>query len=125
MCGQPPAPKKGRGCPQIHRCQCKRRRTTDVLQNPVNSECYRQIVDFEAKLVVPRLAEERRGAAGFRFLAELSPEARAPLLKSDADYLRAVFGALEAQNGSVMSFIETQLGVDEAMLDRIRGHLLH
>ncbi len=82
-----------------------------------------KIVDYEKKLVAPRRAKQE-SAAGFH-MARLSPEARAPLLRSDADYIRTALAAVETRSGSVHAFVQSQLGVSEEALGRIRDLLLH
>lgn len=83
-----------------------------------------RIVDYEARVVQPRLAKQQAGAAGFSFLASLSVEARAPLLKSDAVYLRAALRAMEERCGSVRGFVQGELGVSDDALRRIHDLLL-
>ncbi len=82
-----------------------------------------KIVDFENMTVAPRAAKDG-STAGF-YLAALSPEARAPILKSDADYIRTALAAVETRNGSVRAFVQSQLGVSDEALGRIRDLLLH
>jgi protein-tyrosine phosphatase len=60
----------------------------------------------------------------YAYLAKMPPELLAPLMRSDPRYIETTFQTLEAEYGSVMNFIETELGVTEAELQSIRSTLL-
>jgi len=60
----------------------------------------------------------------YAYLAKMPPELLAPLMRSDPRYIETTFQTLEAEYGSVMNFIETELGVTEAELQSIRSSLL-
>ena len=60
----------------------------------------------------------------YAFLMQLPPEVVAPLMRSDPRYIEATFDALEAEYGSVMAFIQTELEVTDAELAAIRRNLL-
>ena len=54
----------------------------------------------------------------------MPPELLAPLMRSGTRYIETTFRTLEAEYGSVMNFIQTELGVTEAELQSIRSALL-
>lgn len=60
----------------------------------------------------------------YAYLAKMPPELLAPLMRSDPRYIETTFEALEAEFGSVMNFIQTELDVTEAELEAIRSALL-
>lgn len=83
-------------------------------------------VDYMAEF----LNDEARAEAAadpdnpYAFLFQLPPEKVAPLLASQPMYIEATFDALDEEYGSVMSFIQTELGVTDAELASIRRALL-
>ena len=58
------------------------------------------------------------------FLQSLPDDVRWPLMRSDPEYIHTMLTTLAARHGSVLGFIENELGVDAAKLERIRDHLL-
>lgn len=79
--------------------------------------------------VVDYMADFRDEAAAdpdspYAFLAQLPAEVVAPLMRSDPAYLEAALARLEADHGSVMSFIQDELDVTDEELARIREGLL-
>lgn len=60
----------------------------------------------------------------YAFLAKLPPEVVAPLMRSDPYYLETAFSDLKADHGSVMGFIQNELGVSDEMVDSLQAKLL-
>lgn len=60
----------------------------------------------------------------YGFLFQMPPEKLAPLMASPPVYIESTFNALEAEHGSVMNFIQTELGVSDEELASIRAALL-
>lgn len=58
------------------------------------------------------------------FLAKLPPDVVAPLMKSDADYIRAMFAEVERRHGSVERYLTDVLGLNARDLQAIRRQLL-
>jgi protein-tyrosine phosphatase len=81
------------------------------------------LVDMEQEL-----ARHRRGsvAAGDEIerYVRLPPEVRTPLFQAAPEYLQAAFDVIAQQFGSVGAYLESRLGVTEAMAVAIRDHLL-
>jgi protein-tyrosine phosphatase len=53
----------------------------------------------------------------------LDPESLRPMLGVEVDYLRAAFDVIEAREGSLLNYIERELGVGEAERTRLRRQL--
>lgn len=85
------------------------------------SEVY---VDYEAAFGAQNMTEEELENSPYGFLAKLPAEMRAPLLRSDPDYIRKTFAYLDEEYGGVEAFIRTELGVDDMELAAIRSQLL-
>lgn len=68
--------------------------------------------------------EAEEGDSPYAFLFQLPEEKVAPLLASHPEYIEATFAALEAEHGSVMAFIQTELDVTDDELASIRAQLL-
>jgi hypothetical protein len=47
-----------------------------------------------------------------------------PLMRADADYLQATLEQLQAAHGSVMNYVQSELGVSAALIERIRSNLI-
>lgn len=83
-------------------------------------------VDFMSEF----LNEESRAQAAsdpdypYAFLFQLPPEKVAPLMASDPIYIESTFTALEAEYGSVLNYIQTELDVTDEELASIRAALL-
>jgi protein-tyrosine phosphatase len=79
-----------------------------------------KVVDYEA------LARNTSGppAAGFEIIGKLSPEVRAPLLRSDPAYLQAAFDAVKEREGSIANFMRDRLGVSSGDVMTLRGRYL-
>lgn len=60
----------------------------------------------------------------YAFLAQLPPEVVAPLMRSDPYYLETALADLKAEHGSVIGFIQEELGVTDDMLAALRSTLL-
>ena len=58
------------------------------------------------------------------FLASLPQEVVWPLMRSDPAYIRAAIAEMEEQHGSVLGYIETELGVSNQDIQRLRARLL-
>lgn len=61
----------------------------------------------------------------YAFLAKLPPEIVAPLMRSDPLYIETAFADIEAEHGSVMAFLETEIEVTDEELATIRAALLN
>jgi protein-tyrosine phosphatase len=62
-----------------------------------------------------------RSAAYFGGIAR---EIWEPMMRADSDYLDAMFDQLNAAHGSAVCYLSEELGVDEAMVGRLRSQLL-
>lgn len=60
----------------------------------------------------------------YAFLAKLPPDLIAPLMRSDPYYLETALSDLEAEYGSVLQFVQDELGVTDAKLAVLRTTLL-
>lgn len=60
----------------------------------------------------------------YAFLAKLPPEMVAPLMRSDPLYIETALADIEAEYGSVMTFLEEEVDVTEDELASIRAALL-
>lgn len=69
-------------------------------------------------------AEAAAGDSPYAFLFSLPEEKVAPLMASHPEYIEATFADLEAEHGSVMAFIQTELDVTDDELASIRAQLL-
>lgn len=81
-----------------------------------------QVVDYSAEFELG--SSEIDPDSPYAFLAQLSPELVEPLMRSDPTYIRSAFADIEAEHGSVIAFIQAELGVDNNELARIRNRLL-
>ncbi len=83
-----------------------------------------KLVDYEAAFGPGGMTEEEIESTPYGFLAKLPVEMRAPLLRSDPDYIRGTFAYLEDTYGGVEAFIRTELEIDDMELAKIRAALL-
>jgi len=90
----------------------------DVLTDYALSE---KVFDFEA-LAVSFGASQT--ATGFASVANVPTEIRTPMLRSDPAYLAAAFEAIEARDGSVLGYLEAQLGVGPQDVEGLKELLL-
>jgi len=77
-----------------------------------------QAVDLEKRM--PRIQarmEERLGR-------KLESAALRPMLGVEVDYLRASLDVIEAKHGSVLAYLQAELGVDEERREHLRAKLL-
>lgn len=81
-----------------------------------------QVVDFMAEFEVG--LGEVDPESPYAFLAQLPPEVIRPIMRTEPAYIEATFDALEAEHGSVIAFIQSELGVDDDELSRIQERLL-
>ncbi len=82
-------------------------------------------VDYMAEFMGPEArAEAESGDSPYAFLFQLPPEKVAPLMASHPMYIEASFDQLAAEHGSVMAFIQNELGVTDAELSALRDNLL-
>jgi protein-tyrosine phosphatase len=79
------------------------------------------LYDFE-RLAVKAGASET--ATGFSSLKRLTPEVRAPLLRSNPAYLAHALDELERREGSVAGFLEAHIGVGPREAEALREVLL-
>jgi protein-tyrosine phosphatase len=82
-----------------------------------------KLVDYEKEATSPELSK-RAVASGFAFVSAMSKETRAPLMKSDPDYIRAALDAIRLRCGSLQDFVKNELCASDESLDRIRSRLL-
>ncbi len=82
-----------------------------------------KVVDFMAEFEVGR--EDMDPDSPYAFFAQLPPEVIEPLMRTEPAYIEASFEAIEAEHGSVVAFIQEELGVDDSELARIRERLLN
>lgn len=82
-----------------------------------------KIVDFMAEFEVGR--EDIDPESPYAFFAELPPEVIEPLMRTEPAYIEATFEAIEAEHDSVVAFIQSELGIDDAELARMRKRLLN
>jgi protein-tyrosine phosphatase len=83
-----------------------------------------RIVDYEAEFVGKgkQTGVAKPNAAGS--LAHLPPEVRAPLLRSDPDYIRAALKSIEQREGSIDAYFQRVLNITQDEQARIRELLL-
>lgn len=60
----------------------------------------------------------------YAFLAQMPPDLVKPLLRSDPRYIESALASLEEEHGSVLAYIQTELGVDDDELMSLREMLL-
>ncbi|MEQ9109556.1 MAG: tyrosine-protein phosphatase [Rhodospirillaceae bacterium] len=83
-----------------------------------------KMVDYEAAFGAGGMSEEEIENSPYGFLAKLPAEMRAPLLRSDPDYIRGTFAYLDETYGGVDAFIRDELDIDDIELAKIRSSLL-
>jgi protein-tyrosine phosphatase len=83
-----------------------------------------RIVDYEAEFIGKgkQTGMAKPGAASS--LAHLPPEVRAPLLRSDPDYIRAALKSIEQREGSIGAYFQRVLNITNDEQARIRELLL-
>ncbi len=81
-----------------------------------------QVVDFMAEFEVG--LGEVDPDSPYAFLAQLPPDVIRPLMRTEPAYIEAALDTIEAEHGSVVAFIQSELGVDDDELARIRERLL-
>lgn len=57
-------------------------------------------------------------------LSTIAEEVWEPVMRADADYIRAMFETVEARHGSIARFVREELGIDDDVIERIRRRLL-
>jgi protein-tyrosine phosphatase len=92
----------------------------DIIEDYCLSD---KLVDYEKEAASPELSR-RAVASGFGFVSAMSKETRAPLMKSDPDYIRATLDAIRLRCGSIQNFVKNELSAGDESLDRIRSRLL-
>jgi protein-tyrosine phosphatase len=80
-----------------------------------------QLVDYHALATGDGVSES---ATGFSALAKVPREVRAPLLRSDPDYLAVALDEIERREGSVAGYLKSQVGVGREETEVLRGLLL-
>jgi len=83
-----------------------------------------RVVDFEAQFANNPSAAQAGKPGPSDFLAKLPADARAALLRSDPDYLRAALAAIERREGSLDRYYERVLQISSDERERIRKLLL-
>lgn len=89
-----------------------------VVQDYALSE---KLVDF-AKEFASR--KDQRKDTPYAFIAGVSLDLIAPMMRSDPRYIETAFAQIDKDHGSVLAFIQTELGVNDAKLASIRDNLL-
>ncbi|MEM9404116.1 MAG: tyrosine-protein phosphatase, partial [Pseudomonadota bacterium] len=79
-----------------------------------------KVVDYMAEFTSTDIPADHP----YYFLTQLPKAMVAPLMRSDPRYLQSAFASIEAKHGSVMAFIQTELGVDDGELAALRASLL-
>jgi len=69
-------------------------------------------------------AAEDGEESAYGFLAKLDPELVQPLMRSNPVYIEAALDELETDHGSVLGFIQTELGVSDEQLVTLRDKYL-
>ena len=82
-----------------------------------------QVVDFMAEFGAG--TGEVDPDSPYAFLAQLPPDVIRPLMRTEPAYIEATLEAIEDEYGSVVAFIQSELGVDDSELARIRQRLLN
>jgi protein-tyrosine phosphatase len=80
-----------------------------------------KLVDFEG---LAARAGASDTATGFTSLKRFTPEARAPLLRSNPAYLIHALEEIERREGSIANFLQSQFGVGPRETEALRGALL-
>ena len=84
-----------------------------------------RMVNFEAQFAKRPAATAKASKPGpWDFIAKLSPEVRAPLLRSDPEYIRAALAHIEQREGSIDAYFERVLSITRAEQQAIRDLLL-
>ncbi|MEM1270666.1 MAG: tyrosine-protein phosphatase, partial [Bacteroidota bacterium] len=91
-----------------------------IVQDYALSE---RVVDYEIAFA-DAMAEAAETGGTLAMLAQLLPEVRAPLFRSDPAYIETAFAQLEKNHGSVDVFIRDVMGIDDATLQALRDRLL-
>ena len=81
-----------------------------------------RVVDYEAQYAArPR---EQKKPSPWEFITRLPVEVRAPLLRSEPEYIRAALTAIETKEGSIDAYFERVLKISEREQRAIRALLL-
>lgn len=81
-----------------------------------------KVVDFMAEFEVG--LSNADPDSPYAFLSQLPPDVIRPLMRTEPAYIEATLDAIESEHGSVIAFIQDELGVDEDELNRIQERLL-
>jgi protein-tyrosine phosphatase len=82
-----------------------------------------KVVDYEAQYArTPRTPDTKPNP--WAFIEKLPADVRAPLLRSEPDYIRAALARIEEREGSVDRYFEKVLGITKTEQESIRGFLL-
>lgn len=92
-----------------------------VLEDYAMSE---RVVNYETEYATNAPSEPNEKPSAWDFLTKLPPEVRAPLLRSDPEYLRAALAAIEEREGSIEAYFDRVLSISKAERTRIRELLL-
>jgi len=80
-----------------------------------------QLVDYQS---LAGDEEASDSATGFSTLRKVPREIRAPLLRSDPEYLAVALDEIERREGSVADYLKTRVGVGKEETEVLRGLLL-
>jgi protein-tyrosine phosphatase len=64
------------------------------------------------------------GDGGGKYFTGVDRRLWEPMMRADGAYLDAMFEQLQSAHGSAQAYLSAELGVNAAMLERIRAHLL-
>ncbi len=89
-----------------------------VVQDYALSE---QVVDYMEEFTGEGANVEN---SSYAFLAQLPPELLEPLMRSNPVYIETVLAEIEAEHGSVVDYVQSELDINATELEAIRNHLL-
>jgi protein-tyrosine phosphatase len=81
-----------------------------------------RVVDYEAQFASTSAPERKPGP--WDFIGRLPPAIRAPLLRSEPEYIRSALARIETQEGSMETYFRDVLNISEQEQRSIRGFLL-
>ncbi len=82
-----------------------------------------KVVDYEAEYSRPSEIKSSKPNP-FAFIAKLPAEVRAPLMRSDPEYIRTALRHIEQREGSIDAYFERVLNISKAQQQAIRNLLL-
>lgn len=89
-----------------------------ILEDYALSE---KVVDYMAAFA----SDEVDPDSPFAYFAKVDPELLRPLMRSNPVYIEAALEQIESDYGSVLNFLQEELGVDDEGLAKLKGRLLN